>query len=421
MVTNLPRLSITPQFRGTVAAPLADYAVTQFNSALATNLASVAAANANTNIIQVDLLATSDALAANPEAFGIKNATGACFNGVTVCSNPNEYFYFDGVHPTTKGHSLMAAMVEDYIYYGTFGTRMAVLGETSWRHREDDLDEATRLLSTREGWGEGTRIAMSAFASSASVDARGAIGETDTEGYGVRLALETGNETWRFGLAGGLRQSELDAGVVKADIDNYSLDIYGAWRSDNVFINAAGGVATDDYDDVQRMTALAPLVHTSSARGQSYGARVQGGMWFESGSLSISPRAAVAWVNTNVDEFFEAGPVADYLYADRTLSAVTGEITVRVEHSTDRTQIFAEGGWRDVLSDSSDDARTGIYGNTAHVLGQQVDLPFGSQGLATVGLQTKLGERARVELAYRGRFGSDFSSHNGGIRLSYNF
>lgn len=421
VVTNLPRLSVTPQFRNTPAAPLADFAVTSFNSALYNNLAAVAAANAGANIIQVDLFTAGDALAADPGAFGISNATAACFNGVTVCSNPGEYFYFDGVHPTTKGHSIIAALVDDYIYYGTAGSRMAVLGETSWRSREDDLDEATRILSTREGWGEGTRLTLSAMASTATTDARGAIGEAKTDGYGARLALETGNETMRFGLAGGVRQTELDAGVVKADIDNFSIDVYGGWRSDKAFINVAAGAAQDDYNDIRRQTSLAPLVHTSSSRGKSFGARAQGGMWFQQGNLGISPRIAVTWVNTSVDDFFEAGPVADYAYEERKLDAVTAEVALRFEHGTERMQFFAEGGWRDTLSDNSDDARTGIQGNTAQVLAQSVDLPFGSQGLASVGVSSRIGEKLNVELAYRGRFGSDFNSHLGGVRLSYAF
>ncbi|WP_292050991.1 MULTISPECIES: autotransporter domain-containing protein [unclassified Brevundimonas] len=421
VVTNLPRLSVTPQFRGTAAAPLADFAVTTFNTALYNNLASVASSNPGANIIQVDLFTAGDALSANPEAFGIRNATQACFNGVTVCSNPGEYFYFDGVHPTTKGHSIIASMVNDYIYYGTAGSRMAVLGETSWRHREDDLDSATRELSTRDAWGEGTRLSLSALASTAKTDARGAIEETKTDGYGARLALETGNETLRFGLAGGIRQSELDAGIVKADIDNFSLDVYGGWRSERAFVNVAAGAAQDDYNNVQRMTALAPLVHNSSTRGKSYGARAQGGMWFEQGRMGISPRVAVAWVNTSVDSFFEAGPVADYAYQSRRLEAITGEVALRLEHGTERVQFFIEGGWRDSLSDSSEDMRTGIQGNTAKVLAQSVDLPYGSQGIVSVGLSGRIGENLSVGVGYNGRFGSDFNSHLGGVRLSYAF
>ena len=55
LVTNLPKLSLTPQFRGTTAAPLADYAVTTFNTALQANLTATAAARPGGNIVMMDL------------------------------------------------------------------------------------------------------------------------------------------------------------------------------------------------------------------------------------------------------------------------------------------------------------------------------------------------------------------------------
>src|SRR5215217_2910463 len=83
LVTNLPRLGITPQFNqgpNLPASPLADYAGTTFNSALLNNLMVTAAARPNTNIILMDLYKISDPLAANPGRFGLTNARDACFN-----------------------------------------------------------------------------------------------------------------------------------------------------------------------------------------------------------------------------------------------------------------------------------------------------------------------------------------------------
>jgi len=77
LVTNLPKLSLTPQFRGTTAAPLADYAVTTFNTALQTGLNTTAAARPGSNIIMMDLFKIGDTLAANPGQFGVTNVTQA--------------------------------------------------------------------------------------------------------------------------------------------------------------------------------------------------------------------------------------------------------------------------------------------------------------------------------------------------------
>jgi len=418
LVTNLPKLSITPQFRGTPAAPLADFAVTTFNGALLTGLNATAAARPGTNIILMDLFKVGDVIAGNPSAFGVSNVTQPCFNGVTVCSNPDSYFYFDGVHPTAKGHEVIARLSNDYLYYGDLGSQTAVLGETAWRHREDALDGSTAALSGREAWERGTSISVGALADKTETDARGAIGKATSDGYGVRIALESGTETLRFGLSGSYRNADVDAGALRADIDSFGLDVYGGWRSGDVFVNAAAGVAQDDFNDINRLTSLAPIVHSGSTRGVSTGARLQGGMWFDMGGFALSPRAAVAWINTDVDGFSEQGPAAQYAYADRSVQATTAEIALRAEGGTERVRFYAEGGYRDSLSDDSDAVRTGILGNPAKILARDVDLPFGGQVLAAAGIEGTIMERLKVSIGYKGRFGDHADSHMAAVKFS---
>ncbi|MCO8028608.1 autotransporter domain-containing protein [Brevundimonas diminuta] len=418
LVTNLPKLSLTPQFRATPAAPLADFAVTTFNGALLTGLNATAAARPGTNIILMDLFKVGDVISGNPSAFGVSNVTQPSFNGVTVCSNPDTYFYFDGVHPTAKGHEVIARLANDYLYYGDLGSQTAVLGETAWRHREDALDGSTAALSGREAWMGGTSISVGALADKTETDARGAIGKATSDGYGVRIALESGSETWRFGLSGSYRNADVDAGALRADIDSFGLDVYGGWRAGDLFVNAAAGVAQDDFNDINRLTSLAPIVHSGSMRGVSTGARLQGGMWFDMGGFALSPRAAVAWINADVDGFSEQGPAAQYAYADRSVQATTAEIALRAEGGTERVRFFAEGGYRDSLSDDSDAVRTGILGNPAKVLARDVDLPFGGQVLAAAGIEGTVMERLKVSIGYKGRFGDHADSHMAAVKFS---
>ena len=85
-----------------------------------------------------------------------------------------------------------------------------------------------------------------------------------------------------------------------------------------------------DVDDLlyRRDTlALADLVRSLSGfLHRTAGARLQGGMWFDMGGFSLSPRAALAWINADVDGFYEQGPAAQYNYADRSVQATTAEI-----------------------------------------------------------------------------------------------
>jgi len=418
LVTNLPKLSLTPQFRGTPAAPLADYAVTTFNGALLTGLTTTAAARPGTNIIMMDLFKVGDVIAANPAAFGVSNVTQPCFNGATVCSNPNDYFYWDGVHPTAAGHAVIARLANDYLYYGDLGSQTAVLGETAGRHREDALDDSTAALSGREAWAPGTSIVVAALADRTKTDARDAIGEATSDGYGVRIAIEGGSERLKFGLAGSYRNADVDAGSLNVELDSFGLDVYGGWRSGDLFINAAAGVAQDDFNDISRLTSLAPVVHTGSTRGVSTGARLQGGMWFDMGGIALSPRAAVTWVNSDVDGFVEQGPAAQYAYQDRTVQGTTAEIVLRAEAGVDRFHFYAEGGYRDSLSDDSDAVRTDIAGNPAQVLSREIEDPWGGQFLASAGIEGTVMDRLKVSIGYKGRFGDRADSHMGGVQLT---
>lgn len=418
LVTNLPKLSLTPQFRNTTAAPLADYAVGAFNGALLTGLNGIAAARPNTNIIMMDLFKIGDVIAGNPQAFGISNVTDACFNGVSLCSNPGGYFYLDGVHPTALGHQLIARLATDYLYYGDLGAQTALQGETAWRHREEGLEAATAALSGRGPWAAGTAMTFGAIIDRTETDARGVVASSRSDGHGLRLGLESGpSDTMRFGLAGSYRKAEVDGGGHAFDLQTMALDVYAGWRSQGAFLTAAAGVAHDNFEQIDRLTALQPVVHTASTDGASYGARLQGGFWFAGdGGLAISPRAAVTWASSDIDGYYEQGPAAQYEYGDRTVSGVTAEASLRAEGMIGAFDFHLEGGYRDVLDDSSDAVRVGIQGNPARVLGRSVDHPFGGQFLASAGIEGDWGP-ARISFGYRGRFGDHADSHMGAINI----
>ena len=418
LVTNLPKLSLTPQFRGTLAAPLADYAVGQFNGALSAGLTATAAARPGSNIILMDLFKIGDTIAANPAAFGVTNVTQPCFNQVamTVCSNPNDYFYFDGVHPTAAGHAVIARLATDYLYYGDLGAGTALQAETAVRHREDALDAASEALSGHAAWVAGTSLSVGALMDRTSTDARDSVEEAESDGYGVRIALESGpSAQMRFGMAGTFNRAEVDAGAHRFDMNTFGIDLYGGWRSGDVFLNAAAGVANEEID-AERQTSV-PVVHTGSTRGFSKGARLQGGLWMGMGGMAISPRAAVTWTSSDIDGYVEQGVAAQYAYGDRTLDGVTGEIALRAEGDMGGFGFHIEGGYRDSLDDGGDPVRIGISGSPSHVLEREVEEPFGGQFLASAGLEGDLGP-VRVSVGYRGRFGDHADSHMGGVKFT---
>ena len=421
LVTNLPRLGITPQFNqgpGLPASPLADFAGQTFNSALLGRLTATAALRPDTNIILMDLYKISDPLAANPGRFGLSNATDACFNGVTVCADPDGYLYWDSVHPTAAGHQLIAALATDYLYYGDLGAQSTVQAETGLRQREDLLDLATEGLSGRAAWTPGMQMTFGLLADSVETDARGPVAAADATGWGGRVGFDYAtSETRRFGLAASFRTTEVEAGPMAFDVQSFGIDFAGGWRSGDMFVNGVVGGSIDNYDDITRVTALAPVVHSGQSSGTSFGARLQAGTWFDMGGIALSPRAAISFVSADVNAYIEQGIAAQYSYDDRTLSGTTAEIGLRAEGGGDGLRFWAEGGYRDTLSDGGDPVRVGIASNPAQVLERDFEEPFGGSLLASAGVDADIGP-VTMTVGYRGRFGDAADSHVGAITFT---
>ncbi|WP_313453122.1 autotransporter outer membrane beta-barrel domain-containing protein, partial [Brevundimonas sp.] len=266
-------------------------------------------------------------------------------------------------------------------------------------------------------WEAGVSVTTAALVDSVDTDARGSVTSSSSDGWGARIALEAGpSANWRFGLAGTARKTDVQSRSLNFNVESFGLDVYGGWRSGDVFVNAAAGVARDNIDDIERITSLAPIVHTAETRALSTGARLQGGMWFDMGGFALSPRAALAYVSSDVDGYVEQGVAAQYQYGDRTVKALTGEVSLRAEAEMGGFNLFAEGGYRDALDDSSDPVRVGIYNNPAQVQSREIDNPFGGQFLASAGVEGDVGP-VKITIGYRGRFGDHADSHMGGIQL----
>jgi phospholipase/lecithinase/hemolysin len=114
LVPNVPDLGLTPAFflnPNPNAAPAATFFSAQFNNALHAALASVT----DVEIIELDTFSWLRDLVSNPGAFGLTNVTFPCYNGFVApnpsgveCPNPDEFLFWDLVHPTTVVHSILA-------------------------------------------------------------------------------------------------------------------------------------------------------------------------------------------------------------------------------------------------------------------------------------------------------------------------
>ncbi|MCA1993902.1 MAG: SGNH/GDSL hydrolase family protein [Coleofasciculus sp. S288] len=89
--------------------------ITDHNSLLADTLAQLnQSLDSNVNITLVDVNSLFSQIVAQPAQFGFTNLTTPCLdrNTRTICNNPEEFFSWDGLHPTTAVHQL----VGDFAY-----------------------------------------------------------------------------------------------------------------------------------------------------------------------------------------------------------------------------------------------------------------------------------------------------------------
>jgi phospholipase/lecithinase/hemolysin len=108
LVANLPDLGRIP---ATSNIPqIADNLnlLSEFHNLGLTNSLSELSQQTDTKIISLDVNSLFRRAIANPSEFGLTNVTDACLTQAGVCSNPNEYLFWDDFHPTTVTHELVS-------------------------------------------------------------------------------------------------------------------------------------------------------------------------------------------------------------------------------------------------------------------------------------------------------------------------
>jgi len=111
LVANVPNLGLAPAIVALGASATATYLTSIYNGLLEGALQGLDAAP-GIEISRLDTFGFITAVVANPGAFDIDNATTPCLSfGVVenaVCDNPGDYLFWDGIHPTRKGHLKLA-------------------------------------------------------------------------------------------------------------------------------------------------------------------------------------------------------------------------------------------------------------------------------------------------------------------------
>jgi phospholipase/lecithinase/hemolysin len=136
LVSDLPPQGITPDIRsqGPAAVAAINALDAAFNADLTADVASLRAANPGVTLDELDLYSTSNAVLANPGAYGFTDTTDEGYFNQN--KNLSQYLFWDAVHPTTAGHALIAdsafsAAVQGVTVYTGTGANTINVGDAN--------------------------------------------------------------------------------------------------------------------------------------------------------------------------------------------------------------------------------------------------------------------------------------------------
>ncbi|MBI3186940.1 MAG: SGNH/GDSL hydrolase family protein [Gammaproteobacteria bacterium] len=121
VVANAPDLAIVPALimAGPQAQGAAHFMSVSYNTAL-DNLLNQLEMFLPVEFMRLDLYSFLYAVTSMPANYGLVNVTMPCLSfGVVenaVCAQPDDYLFWDGIHPTTKGHAKIAEYAASVLF-----------------------------------------------------------------------------------------------------------------------------------------------------------------------------------------------------------------------------------------------------------------------------------------------------------------
>lgn len=310
IVVNLPDLGKIP---GVSANPAQSVALTQLsathNNALRASLQILAQNNSKLNIIPLDANAVFSEVRANPARFGFKNITEQCL-GNPACTNPNEFFYWDAVHPTTAGHRILSEFALAVL---TGSEAIAPQGDIALNvARRQTRDINGRLLTLRTGTEnriKQTGVFVNGDINFGAQDTTATKTGFDYTTKGVTVGTDfpiTQNFALGVAFSYGANNTDLKNNRGNVDVDSYSATLYSLYSQKNFYVDALFSYGWTDFDFTRKI-AFDNRTATATTNGNQLSARLSTGYNFTSKGFSIGPTAGIRYERVNIDGYTESG------------------------------------------------------------------------------------------------------------------
>lgn len=107
LVANLPDLGQLPATKNTTNSVSLSALTQAHNQSLRRSLKVLIQQNSQLQIATLDANSLYRNAMVNPAAFGFINVISPCISGSNICKNPDQFLFWDGIHPTTAAHRII--------------------------------------------------------------------------------------------------------------------------------------------------------------------------------------------------------------------------------------------------------------------------------------------------------------------------
>ena len=399
-----------------------DQAAAQFNLGLRSVDAAISAQyGADVLYINVEDLLLD--LYADPGAYGFSEARLDCVSqGLLLDACPSDWQDYDGIHPTTQSHALLASFVvasgmnDDYAAQSAGGLSEHAYQVT--RHLiVDAMDEAGRERSETGtyltgGWLDG------------SVDANGERAGVEYDGWSVSGGFNANLDNGFF--AGGrvsFADTSSDVSSVLAasgDAETFAVAVHGGWSTGAFYVMGGAGLGRTDMD-TQRVTGFAPRNQVTGqwAIDHSFTALEAGFDLAPAEDFALTPYLRGVFTDYDLAANLEQGALLNGRYQETDFSSTLYEAGVRAAWQVSEDGVLQAG----LAYESEDDAE-----RTLGVLLNDVDLSTARIGgdedgllRAQLGYEAQIRDRISVALTAAGRSGDGTESLQARLQVRMGF
>jgi outer membrane lipase/esterase len=311
IVVNLPDLGKTPQEQALGTSASSTALTLSHNTNLRAALQTLAQQNPGVNIIPLDVNALFGEVNSDPARYGLTNITQPCFTGSAVCSNPDQYLFWDGVHPTATGHNIIAQYAA-----AVLNAPQAVVPQgdiaLNVAKRPGQVIDA-RLLTLRNSPLTSSEQRLSAFLNG-GVNFGDKNNSNSEPGYNFTTSGVTAGVDYRLtdnlalGVAVGYtgNDTDLSNNRGKIGVDGYAVSVYSNYSQKDFYASSLVSYGGNNFD-IKRPTSFDNRTATGNPNGDQFSANVNGGYVAKSGNIAYGPTLGLRYDRANIDGYTETG------------------------------------------------------------------------------------------------------------------